>query len=108
MGREAVERLHRAGHLSQAMARTLTGDSSGLKFDLDNAHKDAHDCTQRAENLSELAASHAPLRKFIAIRGAANVTAVASQLTQRGDSPRTQASTVATAAPAASTRNADA
>ena len=38
--------------LFQAMAKTLTGDLGGLKFELDNARKDVRYYTHLAENLS--------------------------------------------------------
>ena len=38
--------------LFQAMAKTLTGDLAGLKFELDNARKDVRYYTHLAENLS--------------------------------------------------------
>ena len=38
--------------LFQAMAKTLTGDLGGLKFELDNARKDVRYYTHLAENLA--------------------------------------------------------
>jgi len=38
--------------LFQAMAKTLTGDMAGLKFELDNARKDVRYYTHMAENLA--------------------------------------------------------
>jgi 3-hydroxyisobutyrate dehydrogenase-like beta-hydroxyacid dehydrogenase len=38
--------------LFQAMARTLSGDLAGLKFELDNARKDVRYYTHLAEGLS--------------------------------------------------------